>query len=85
MAGVDEILSRGYIDERNLFVYGGSGGGVLTSWIVGHTQRFTAAVSKAPVTNWLSFVGTTDGSGWYRATSTRSRGTTRASTCGDRH
>ena len=66
MAGVDEILSRGYIDERNLFVYGGSGGGVLTSWIVGHTQRFTAAVSKAPVTNWLSFVGTTDGSGWYR-------------------
>ena len=66
MAGVDEILSRGYIDERNLFVYGGSGGGVLTAWIVGHTHRFTAAVSKAPVTNWLSFVGTTDGSGWYR-------------------
>ena len=66
MMGVDEILSRGYIDERNLFVYGGSGGGVLTAWIVGHTNRFTAAVSKAPVTNWLSFVGTTDGSGWYR-------------------
>ena len=66
MMGVDEILSRGYIDERNLFVYGGSGGGVLTSWVVGHTNRFTAAVSKAPVTNWLSFVGTTDGSGWYR-------------------
>ena len=66
MAGVDEILSRGYIDERNLFVYGGSGGGVLTSWIVGHTSRFTAAVAKAPVTNWLSFVGTTDGSSWYR-------------------
>jgi dipeptidyl aminopeptidase/acylaminoacyl peptidase len=66
MAGLDEILSRGYIDERNLFVYGGSGGGVLTSWIVGHTNRFTAAVAKAPVTNWLSFVGTTDGSGWYR-------------------
>ena len=66
MAGVDEVLSRGYIDERNLFVYGGSGGGVLTSWIVGRTGRFTAAVVKAPVTNWLSFVGTTDGSGWYR-------------------
>ena len=60
------MLSRGYIDERNLFVYGGSGGGVLTSWIVGRTGRFTAAVVKAPVTNWLSFVGTTDGSGWYR-------------------
>jgi dipeptidyl aminopeptidase/acylaminoacyl peptidase len=65
MAGVDEVLSRGYIDERNLFVYGGSGGGVLTAWIVGHTDRFTAAVSKSPVINWISFVGTTDGSSWY--------------------
>jgi len=65
MAGVDEVISRGYIDERNLFVYGGSGGGVLTAWIVGHTDRFTAAVSKAPVINWVSFVGTTDGSSWY--------------------
>jgi len=66
MAGVDSVVARGYIDERNLFVYGGSGGGVLTAWIVGHTDRFAAAVSKAPVINWLSFVGTTDGSGWYR-------------------
>jgi dipeptidyl aminopeptidase/acylaminoacyl peptidase len=65
MAGVDAVVARGYIDERNLFVYGGSGGGVLTAWIVGHTDRFTAAVSKAPVINWLSFVGTTDGSSWY--------------------
>jgi dipeptidyl aminopeptidase/acylaminoacyl peptidase len=65
MVGVDSLLARGYIDERNLFVYGGSGGGVLTAWIVGHTDRFTAAVSKAPVTNWISFVGTTDGSSWY--------------------
>ena len=66
MAGVDTMLGRGYIDDRNLFVYGGSGGGVLTAWIVGHTDRFTAAVSKAPVINWISFVGTTDGAGWYR-------------------
>jgi dipeptidyl aminopeptidase/acylaminoacyl peptidase len=65
MVGVDSLIARGYIDERNLFVYGGSGGGVLTSWIVGHTDRFTAAVAKAPVTNWISFVGTTDGSSWY--------------------
>ncbi len=65
MAGVDEVILRGYIDEKNLFVYGGSGGGVLTAWIVGHTDRFTAAVSKAPVINWMSFVGTTDGSSWY--------------------
>jgi dipeptidyl aminopeptidase/acylaminoacyl peptidase len=65
MAGVDTLINRGYIDDRNLFIYGGSGGGVLTAWAVGHTDRFAAAVSKAPVINWLSFVGTTDGSGWY--------------------
>ena len=45
---------------------GGSGGGVLTAWIVGHTDRFRAAVSMRPVINWHSFVGTTDGNGWYR-------------------
>ena len=65
MNGVDEVISRGYIDEDNLFVYGGSGGGVLTAWIVGHTDRFAGAVSMYPVINWISFVGTTDGSGWY--------------------
>ncbi|MDX1395891.1 MAG: S9 family peptidase [Gemmatimonadota bacterium] len=66
MAGVDEVVSRGYIDESNMFVYGCSGGGVLTSWVVGHTDRFRAASANCPVTNWLSFVGTTDGPGWYR-------------------
>lgn len=66
IAGVDTLIGRGYIDERNLFVYGGSGGGVLTAWIVGHTDKFTAAVVKAPVIDWLSFVGTTDGTSWYR-------------------
>lgn len=66
MNGVDEVIKRGYIDEQNLFVYGGSGGGVLTSWIVGHTDRFAAASVNFPVTNWLSFVGTTDGVSWYR-------------------
>jgi dipeptidyl aminopeptidase/acylaminoacyl peptidase len=65
MRGVDEVLKRGYIDEKNLFVTGGSGGGVLTAWIVGHTDRFAAAVSMKPVTNWYSFVGTTDGADWY--------------------
>lgn len=49
MRGVDEVISKGYIDERNLFVYGGSGGGVLTAWIVGHTDRFAAASSNYPV------------------------------------
>jgi dipeptidyl aminopeptidase/acylaminoacyl peptidase len=66
MNGVDEVISRGYIDEDNLFVYGGSGGGVLTAWIVGHTDRFAAASSNYPVIDWLSFVGTTDGVSWYR-------------------
>jgi len=65
MNGVDEVISRGYIDTDNLFVYGGSGGGVLTAWIVGHTDRFAGAVSMYPVINWISFVGTTDGSSWY--------------------
>ncbi|MFQ6047064.1 MAG: S9 family peptidase, partial [Gemmatimonadales bacterium] len=66
MAGVDTLVSRGYIDADNLFVYGCSGGGVLTSWIVGHTDRFAAASANCPVTNWMSFVGTTDGASWYR-------------------
>ncbi|HEX8188350.1 MAG TPA: S9 family peptidase [Pyrinomonadaceae bacterium] len=65
MGGVDEVLKRGYIDERNLFVTGGSGGGVLTTWIVGHNDRFAAAVAMKPVVNWLSFVGTTDSADWY--------------------
>ena len=66
MNGVDEVIDKGYIDEDNLFVYGGSGGGVLTAWIVGHTDRFAAASSNYPVIDWLSFVGTTDGVSWYR-------------------
>jgi len=65
MTGVDEVVKRGYIDPNNLFVCGGSGGGVLTSWIVGHTDRFAAAVVMKPVVNWYSFVGTTDSSSWY--------------------
>ncbi|MFO7754858.1 MAG: S9 family peptidase [Bacteroidales bacterium] len=66
MKGVDEVIDRGYIDEDKLFVYGGSGGGVLTAWIVGHTDRFAAASVNYPVIDWLSFVGTTDGVSWYR-------------------
>ena len=65
MAGVDTVIGRGYVDTRNLFVYGCSGGGVLTAWTVGHTDRFAAAVSMCPVINWMSFVGTTDGASWY--------------------
>ena len=64
MKGVDEVIARGYIDTRNLFVYGCSGGGVLTAWIVGHTDRFTAASSNCPVIDWFSFAGTTDINLW---------------------
>ena len=56
MSGVDHVLTRDYIDEDNLFVTGGSGGGVLTSWIIGKTDRFRAAVVAKPVINWYSFV-----------------------------
>ena len=65
MAGVDALIEKGYVDEKKMFVYGGSGGGVLTSWIVGHTDRFAGASVNYPVINWMSFVGTTDGIGWY--------------------
>ncbi len=65
MAGVDAAIAKGFIDKDNLFVCGGSGGGVLTAWIVGHTTRFRAAVSMRPVIDWGSFVGNTDGQNWY--------------------
>lgn len=65
MAGVDEVLKKGLVDERNLFVTGCSGGGVLTAWVVGHTDRFAAASSNCPVIDWASFVGTTDSANWY--------------------
>lgn len=60
MAGVDAVIARGYVDDRNMFVGGCSGGGVLSSWVIGHTDRFAAAAVRCPVTNWLSFVGHTD-------------------------
>ncbi|MEQ9403438.1 MAG: S9 family peptidase [Cyclobacteriaceae bacterium] len=61
MSGVDAVIEKGYVDEKNLFVTGGSGGGVLTAWIVGKTNRFKAAVVAKPVINWYSFVLYADG------------------------
>jgi acylaminoacyl-peptidase len=67
MTGVDTVIGRGYVDPSRLFVVGGSGGGVLTAWIVGHTHRFHAAVVAKPVINWYSFALTTDAPGFiYR-------------------
>jgi dipeptidyl aminopeptidase/acylaminoacyl peptidase len=65
MAGVDALLAKGFVDAQNMFVTGCSGGGVLTAWTVGHTDRFAAASANCPVIDWLSFVGTTDGASWY--------------------
>jgi acylaminoacyl-peptidase len=59
-SGVDAVIEKGYIDEDNLFVTGGSGGGVLTCWMIGRTKRFRAAVTVYPVINWYSWVLTTD-------------------------
>lgn len=56
LSGVDAMIAKGFISEENLFVTGGSGGGVLTAWIVGKTDRFRAAVVAKPVINWYSFV-----------------------------
>jgi dipeptidyl aminopeptidase/acylaminoacyl peptidase len=60
MSVVDAAIAQGFIDENALFVTGGSGGGVLTAWIVGHTHRFKAAATQKPVINWSSEVLTTD-------------------------
>jgi len=65
MSGVDAVIARGFIDEESLFVTGGSGGGVLTAWIVGKTDRFRAAVVAKPVINWSSFSLTSDGAPFY--------------------
>ena len=61
MKGVDAMIAKGYVDPKKLCVTGGSGGGLLTAWIIGHTDRFAAAVSQYPVTNWITQAGTADG------------------------
>lgn len=60
MSVVDTAIANGGIDPNNLFVTGGSGGGLLTAWIVGKTNRFKAAASQKPVINWTSWGLTTD-------------------------
>jgi dipeptidyl aminopeptidase/acylaminoacyl peptidase len=59
MIGVDEVLKRGYVDPKKLGVTGGSGGGLLTDWIVGHTDRFAAAVAQRDIASWAAW--------WYAA------------------
>ena len=65
MSAVDAVVARGWADPEQLYVTGGSGGGVLTAWIVGKTDRFRAAVSAKPVINWYSFALTSDGYNFF--------------------
>ena len=60
MSAVDTAIAQAPVDPQRLYVTGGSGGGVLTAWIVGRTERFRAAVTQKPVINWASTVLTTD-------------------------
>jgi dipeptidyl aminopeptidase/acylaminoacyl peptidase len=60
MSAVDATIAKGHVDPDRLYVTGGSGGGVLTAWIVGSTGRFKAAVVSKPVINWMSFALTAD-------------------------
>ena len=59
MLGVDEVVRRGYIDDKKLGVTGGSGGGLLTDWVVGQTTRFAAAVAQRDIASWADW--------WYTA------------------
>ncbi|RAK66325.1 alpha/beta hydrolase family protein [Phenylobacterium kunshanense] len=61
MSVVDAAVAKGFVDDKRLYVTGGSGGGALTAWIVGKTDRFRAAATQKPVINWTSQVLTTDG------------------------
>jgi len=64
MRAVDIALERNkWLDPKRLGVTGGSYGGVMTNWIIGHTERFAAAVTLRSITNWVSFFGCSD-IGW---------------------
>lgn len=65
MAAVDAAVASGVADPNNLFVTGGSGGGILTAWIVGKTDRFKAAAAQKPVINWTSMALTSDGTPFF--------------------
>ena len=54
MSGIDSLIDLGFIDDENLFIAGGSAGGIATAYAVGLTDRFNAAVAAKPVINWLS-------------------------------
>lgn len=65
MASVDAAIAGGFADPDRLYVTGGSGGGVLTAWIVGKTDRFKAAATQKPVIDWASFSLTADNPAFF--------------------
>jgi len=64
MAGVDHALALGWVDPKRLYLTGGSYGGFMTNWIIGHTDRFRAAVTQRSISNNISAFGTSD-IGWH--------------------
>ncbi len=71
MLGVDEAIRKGYVDPKKLGVTGGSGGGLLTNWVIGHTDRFAAAVAQRDIASWTDWWYTADftlfQSTWFKA------------------
>jgi len=65
MVGIDEVAKRGYIDPKRVGVAGGSAGGMVVDWIVGHTDRFAAAVSSRDISNWETWWYTTNAA-WFQ-------------------
>ena len=63
LAGVDAVIKQGFIDEQRLGVIGGSYGGFMTNWLIGHSDRFKAAVTDRSVADRASFFGSSD-IGW---------------------
>lgn len=59
-SGVDAVINLGYVDPGQLYITGGSGGGVLSSWSIGMTDRYKAAAVLYPVINWYSFAVSAD-------------------------
>ncbi|MFN3726355.1 MAG: prolyl oligopeptidase family serine peptidase [Allosphingosinicella sp.] len=65
MSAVDAAIAEGYADPERLFVTGGSGGGVLSSWIIGRTNRFRAAAVQKPVINMITIALVSDGPAYF--------------------
>lgn len=77
MAGVDFVLAKGYVDEKRMGVTGGSGGGLLTNWIVTRTDRFAAAITQRCVSDWAGMWFSCDfamfNDSWFKSTPWRDR------------